>query len=140
MTDQDTKHPPIGPPILCASPDLAAEKLLVEYRQHAAAGLRRVTLVCDEVSALCPLTKQPDQYVVKITYRPSAHIVESKTLKGYLQTYRNLGVLAETLSAAVAAHIGTALNAKWVRVSVRQKSRGGIAIRATSRWPAQVPQ
>jgi 7-cyano-7-deazaguanine reductase len=138
MTDLNTKHPPVGPPELCSSPDAAAQKLLAEYRQTAAAGLRKVTLVCDEVSALCPLTKQPDQYVVTIKYEPSAYIVESKALKGYLQTYRNVGVLAETLSATVAAHIGASLSAKWVRVKVRQKSRGGISICAKSRWPSEV--
>ena len=56
----------VGPPQKCSSPDHAAQKLLAEYRQTAAAGLRKVTLVCDEVSALCPLTKQPDQHLTSI--------------------------------------------------------------------------
>lgn len=138
MTDITTKHPHVGPPEECSSPDDAGQKLLAQYRQSAVAGLRNVTLICDEVSALCPLTKQPDQYLVKIRYRPSGYIVESKALKGYLQTYRNVGVLAETLSATIAAHIGASLSAKWVRVKVRQKSRGGISICAKSRWPSEV--
>lgn len=140
MTDTETKHPPIGPPLECGTPDEACGKLLTLYRQVAVAGLRTVRLLCDEVSALCPLTRQPDQYVVVITYRPERYIVESKALKGYLQTYRNVGVLAETLSATIAAHIGKSLSAKWVRVKVRQKSRGGISICAKARWSSEVSQ
>src|SRR4051812_39257662 len=51
-----------------------------------------VRMVSDEVTALCPITGQPDWYEVAITYRPDQSCIESKSLKLYFQTFRNEGI------------------------------------------------
>src|SRR6266851_9844243 len=59
--------------------------------------LREVTFTCDEVTALCPVTGQPDQYIVEIKLSILNFSIESKSLKLYLQKYRNQGIFAEQL-------------------------------------------
>lgn len=92
-----------------------------------------VRCTSDEVTAVCPVTSQPDWYVVEIEYTPNRLCVESKSLKLYLMTFRNAGHFCEDLSQIIARDIGAAVRPKEVTVVVTQKSRGGISIRAESR-------
>ena len=96
----------------------------------------KVTLDCDEVTSLCPVTGQPDWETVHIEFAPDRLCIESKSLKLYLWTYREEGAFCEALSAKIARDIYDACSPKWVRVVVAQKARGGIAITAESRIPA----
>ena len=96
-------------------------------------GALRVTLDSDEVTAVCPVTGQPDWYRVEVTYVPGEKCVESKSLKLYLQSFRDEGVFCEALAARIAQDIGQAL-ACPVEVTTIQKRRGGIRIHATARW------
>lgn len=90
-------------------------------------GLQRVTMIADEVTALCPVTGQPDQYEVTIIYEPNGLCLESKSLKLYLQRFRNAGIFVEALSCLIAKEIGLRL-ATNVDTAIVQKSRGGISI------------
>lgn len=90
----------------------------------------QVTMESDEVTALCPVTGQPDQYTIIIRYWPRDLCVESKSLKLYFQTYRNEGVFCEALSAKICADLDQALRPARCEVWVKQKPRGGISITA----------
>jgi len=94
--------------------------------------VERVQLSADEVTALCPVTGQPDLYTVIITYWPVALCVESKSLKLYFQTFRNEGIFCESFAARIADDIMRALQPRACQVEVRQKPRGGITIIATA--------
>ncbi len=91
-----------------------------------------VTLTTDEVTANCPVTGQPDFYEITVDYRPNKLCVESKTVKLYFQQFRNKGLFCEALSAKVAQDFANALRVS-VSATVKQKSRGGVSIVATSR-------
>ena len=65
-------------------------------------GVRRVTCTSDEVTALCPVTGQPDWYVVEILYGPNRLCVESKSLKLFLQSFRQEGHFCEEFSRIIA--------------------------------------
>lgn len=93
---------------------------------------RKVVCVSDEVTALCPVTGQPDWYQVEISYLPNKLCVESKTLKLFLQSFRNKGLFCEAFSDKIAQDISSALKPFEVRVTVTQKPRGGVSIIATS--------
>src|SRR5437879_12391757 len=56
-----------------------------------------IEIVCPEFTSLCPKTGQPDFGTITFTYTPAERCVELKSLKLYLQRYRNLGVFYETL-------------------------------------------
>ena len=92
-----------------------------------------VRMVSDEVTALCPVTGQPDWYEVAITYRPDASCIESKSLKLYFQTFRNDGIFGEAFAARIARDIMEACAPHWVRTTVVQKPRGGITITASAK-------
>ena len=91
-----------------------------------------VTMVSDEVTAVCPVTGQPDWYTVEINYIPGQKCLESKTLKLYLQSFRNAGHFCEKLASIICRDLFEALEPHSIRVSIRQKSRGGVSITATS--------
>jgi 7-cyano-7-deazaguanine reductase len=90
-------------------------------------GVTSVECISDEVTSNCPVTEQPDWYVVKIVYVPEKLCVESKTLKLYLQSYRNQGLFCEAFAAKIASDLSKKLDC-YVEVSVTQKPRGGVSI------------
>ena len=95
--------------------------------------IQKVLMVSDEVTAVCPVSGQPDQYTVSIEYVPRILCIESKSLKLKLQSYRQKGVFCEALAADIAQHVFRSIAPKAVTVTVTQKSRGGVAIMATAR-------
>ena len=97
-------------------------------------GVSHVEMTSDELTAMCPVTNQPDLYVATIEYWPGELCVESKSLKLYLSGYRNEGHFCEALAVKIRADVVEALELApdKVRVTLRQKSRGGISITATS--------
>jgi 7-cyano-7-deazaguanine reductase len=97
-------------------------------------GVYDVTCISDEVTALCPVTGQPDWYVVRINYAPRNLCVESKTVKLFLQQFRNEGHFCEEFASIIAKAFSDALQAERVTVSVEQKPRGGVAIHATATY------
>ena len=97
-------------------------------------GVSRVEMTSDELTAVCPVTGQPDLYVATIAYEPDALCLESKSLKLYLAAYRNEGVFCEALAVRIRDDVAEALELprEQVHVTLKQKARGGITITATS--------
>jgi 7-cyano-7-deazaguanine reductase len=97
-------------------------------------GVSQVELTSDELTAVCPVTGQPDLYVATIEYWPGPLCIESKSLKLYLSGYRNEGAFCEALAVRIRDDIAavTQLEPDKVRVTLRQKARGGITITATT--------
>ncbi len=97
-------------------------------------GVTRVEMTSDELTAVCPITGQPDMYVVTIDYRPHGLCLESKSLKLYLARYRNEGAFCEALAVRIRDDIAEALalEPSDVAVTLKQKARGGITITATA--------
>ena len=97
-------------------------------------GASHVEMTSDEVTAVCPITGQPDLYVATIEFWPQALCLESKSLKLYLSSFRNEGVFCEALAVKMRDDVAQALElpADKVRVTLEQKARGGIAITATA--------
>jgi 7-cyano-7-deazaguanine reductase len=97
-------------------------------------GVELVEMTSDELSAICPITSQPDLYTATIEYRPDALCIESKSLKLYLARFRNEGHFCEALAVRIRDDVAeaTELAPENVRVTLRQKARGGITIVATA--------
>jgi 7-cyano-7-deazaguanine reductase len=93
-------------------------------------GVARVEMTSDELVAVCPITGQPDMYVATIAYEPAGLCLESKSLKLYLASFRNEGAFCEALAVRIRDDVAGALEvpAAKVRVTLRQKARGGITI------------
>ena len=95
-------------------------------------GVVEVVCTSDEVTAVCPVTGQPDWYNVEITYRPDKLCVESKTVKLFLQSFRNEGHFCEDFSSIIADQFHRTLKPFATKVVVTQKPRGGVSIRSMS--------
>jgi 7-cyano-7-deazaguanine reductase len=96
-------------------------------------GVASVELCSDELTAVCPITSQPDFYTATISYRPRAKCLESKSLKIYLSRFRDQGAFCEALAVQIRDDVAAALELEPadVNVTLVQKARGGITITAT---------
>ena len=97
-------------------------------------GVSYVEMTSDELVAVCPVTGQPDLYVAAIEYSPKERCLESKSLKLYLNGFRNEGAFCEALAVKIRDDVAEALGlgAGDVTVTLEQKARGGITITATA--------
>ena len=97
-------------------------------------GASHVEMTSDELTAVCPVTGQPDLYVATIEFWPQALCIESKSLKLYLSGFRNEGHFCEALAVKIRDDVAEALELPpdKVQVTLKQKARGGITITATS--------
>jgi 7-cyano-7-deazaguanine reductase len=87
-----------------------------------------VTLTTDEFTCICPVTNQPDFAQIKIQYIPDQKIVESKSLKLYIWSFRNEGVFHEHVANVILDDLVDALDPRWIEVIADFSVRGGIAI------------
>ncbi|WP_439578747.1 preQ(1) synthase [Elioraea sp.] len=87
-----------------------------------------VRFVCPEFTALCPLTGQPDFAHLVLDYIPDAWIVESKSLKLFLASFRNHGAFHEACTLMVARRVVDLLMPKWLRIGGYWYPRGGMPI------------
>jgi 7-cyano-7-deazaguanine reductase len=81
-----------------------------------------------EFTALCPITGQPDFAHLVIDYVPDRHLVESKSLKLYLVSFRNHGSFHEDCTIAIGKRLYKLLQPKWLRIGGYWYPRGGIPI------------
>jgi 7-cyano-7-deazaguanine reductase len=97
-------------------------------------GVAHVVMRSDEVTAVCPITGQPDLYVAQIDYWPAERCLESKSLKLYFNRLRDEGQFCEALAVSIRDDVAAALGLPLdkVRVELAQKARGGITITATA--------
>jgi 7-cyano-7-deazaguanine reductase len=94
-----------------------------------------------EFTTLCPITGQPDFAVLVIDYAPKAWLVESKSLKLYLASFRNHGGFHEDCTIAIGKKLARVLEPRWLRIGGYWYPRGGMPIDVfwqTGKLPAGV--
>lgn len=82
--------------------------------------------VSEEFTSVCPKTGHPDFGEVVLTYCPDERCVELKSLKLYLQAFRNEGIFYEAVTNRIADDLAEAMQPKWMIVETNWKGRGGI--------------
>lgn len=82
--------------------------------------------VAEEFTSVCPKTGHPDFGSVSLQYVPSATCVELKSLKEYLQGYRNEGIFYEAVTNKIADDLRAAMDPVWMLVETNWNGRGGI--------------
>ncbi|MBR6026378.1 MAG: NADPH-dependent 7-cyano-7-deazaguanine reductase QueF [Neisseriaceae bacterium] len=93
-----------------------------------------VTLNCPEFTSLCPKTGQPDFATIIIRYIPDKYLVESKSLKLYLFSFRNHGDFHEDCINIIMKDLINLLNPRYIEVEGIFTPRGGIAIYPFANW------
>ena len=87
-----------------------------------------VRFVAPEFTSVCPLTGQPDFAHIVIDYVPSAWLVESKSFKLFLASFRNHGAFHEACTMQIAGRLVELLSPRWLRIGAYWNPRGGIPI------------
>jgi len=105
------------------------EQAVLERVGNPHPGLRYcIRFTAPEFTSLCPLTGQPDFAHLVIDYVPDAWIVESKSLKLYLASFRNHGAFHEACTLDIAQRLMGLLSPHWLRIGGYWYPRGGIPI------------
>jgi 7-cyano-7-deazaguanine reductase len=99
-----------------------------------------VEFTTSELTALCPITGQPDFYELTLTYRPKESLIESKSLKLYLWGFRDRGIFAEDLAATIMKDLVSACEPTQMTVDLTQQVRGGLQIRTVVHHPPEAPE
>ncbi len=87
-----------------------------------------VRLTAPEFTSICPVTSQPDFGIIIIDYVPHKLIVESKSFKLFLFSFRNYGGFHEECTIKIAKKIEKTIKPKWLRIAGFWNPRGGIPI------------
>ncbi len=123
MTDDLTQ---LGSPSsLPASPDAAVIEKVANPHDDTRYVVR---FTCPEFTALCPITGQPDFAHLVIDYWPDRFIVESKSLKLYLSSFRNHGAFHEDCTVGIAKRMVAEIAPHWLRIGGYWYPRGGMPI------------
>jgi 7-cyano-7-deazaguanine reductase len=83
---------------------------------------------CPEFTSLCPITGQPDFATIYISYVPSQKMVESKSLKLYLFSFRNHGAFHEDCTNIIMNDLIALMDPKYIEVWAKFTPRGGLSI------------
>lgn len=87
-----------------------------------------VRFVAPEFTSLCPMTEQPDFAHLVIDYVPRDYLVESKSLKLFLGSFRNHGAFHEACTVSIGKRLAAFLDPLWLRIGGYWYPRGGIPI------------
>jgi 7-cyano-7-deazaguanine reductase len=109
-------------------PDSPDEAILERVANPHANTPYVVRFTAPEFTSLCPITGQPDFAHLVIDYVPSQWLVESKSMKLYLGSFRNHGAFHEDCTVAIGKRLAAMLEPVWLRIGGYWYPRGGIPI------------
>src|SRR5262245_39160338 len=121
-----TSLTPLGRPT--ALPDSPAQAMLETVHNDRPGTTYLVRFTCPEFTTLCPITGQPDFAHLVIDYVPRKLLVESKSLKLFLGSFRNHGAFHEDCTVGIAKRLVRELKPVWLRIGGYWYPRGGIPI------------
>ena len=112
-----------------SSPPASPEEAVLERVGNPHTDTRYVTrFTCPEFTSICPVTGQPDFAHLVIDYVPDQWLVESKSLKLYLSSFRNHGAFHEDCTVAIGKRLCELLEPHWLRIGGYWYPRGGMPI------------
>jgi len=82
--------------------------------------------IAEEFTSTCPKTGHPDFGVITVRFIPNEACVELKSLKLYLQSFRNEGIFYEAVTNKICDDLALVMNPKWMEIITDWKGRGGI--------------
>lgn len=87
----------------------------------------KIEIVAPEFTSVCPKTGQPDYGTITIIYTPDKKCVELKSLKMYLQSFRNAGIFYENVTNVMMDDLTAVLQPRWMKIEAAFTPRGGIS-------------
>lgn len=122
----ETEHLQLGKSV--AAPERPEDAVLDPVPNPHPGTLYIARYVAPEFTSLCPVTGQPDFAHLVIDYVPDEFLVESKSLKLYLTSFRNHGAFHEGCTLDIAKKIVETIKPRWLRIGGYWYPRGGIPI------------
>ncbi|HEY4233471.1 MAG TPA: preQ(1) synthase [Lacipirellulaceae bacterium] len=96
----------------------------------------RIEIVCPEFTSVCPRTGQPDFGTLTITYIPNKKCVELKSLKLFLQSFRNEGIFYEHVTNTILDDLAAVMHPRWLKIAAAFNARGGMTETVTAEYVA----
>lgn len=96
-----------------------------------------IEIVCPEFTSVCPKTGQPDFATLTLCYTPNQKCVELKSLKLYLQRFRNEGLFYENVTNAILDDVAAVVEPRWIKLVAAFTARGGITTTVTAEVAAE---
>ena len=93
-----------------------------------------ITHVAPEFTSVCPKTGQPDFGTILIEYCPDKMCIELKSLKFYMQSFRNKGIFYEALTNDILDDLSGLCKPRWMKVTSRFTPRGGITTEVVAEY------
>jgi 7-cyano-7-deazaguanine reductase len=128
---------PIGIYIITRSPErsLANREATIETLPNKDRGKRYVSQhVFGELTSVCPTTRLPDFYTVKLTYEPDELLPELKSLKLYFLAFRNVEILHEEIANRILDDFVRTIRPLWAQIIIKVNNRGGILTTVARKW------
>jgi 7-cyano-7-deazaguanine reductase len=97
----------------------------------------QIEIVAPEFTSVCPRTGQPDFGTLTITYAPQKLCVELKSLKLYLQSFRNQGIFYEHVTNTILDDVVAATSPRWMQIEAAFNARGGMTETVTAMYAAE---
>ncbi|MDG2206411.1 MAG: preQ(1) synthase [Pirellulales bacterium] len=98
-----------------------------------------IQIECPEFTSVCPKTGQPDFGTLTFTYCPDQLCVELKSLKMYLQQFRNQGIFYEAVTNRIVEDLVSVIQPRHLQCEAAFSARGGITSKVTVRHPSPSP-
>ena len=95
-----------------------------------------ITIWCPEFTSVCPRTGQPDFGEIIIEYCPDKLCIELKSLKFYMQSYRDKGIFYEAVTNEILDDLSGACKCRWMKVTAKFTARGGITTDVVAEYKA----
>ncbi len=111
-----------------------SRKLLETFENQFPDRDYQIEIVAPEFTSVCPRTAQPDFGTLTITYTPDKTCIELKSLKLYLQSFRNQGIFYEHVTNTILDDLVAVLDPRWMKVEAAFNARGGITEKVTVKY------
>ncbi|MFC4076658.1 preQ(1) synthase [Salinithrix halophila] len=96
-----------------------------------------VEIPTSEFTSVCPWSGLPDFAEITITFVPDRYLIEMKSLKYYLTSYRNVGIYQEHATRRILEEVVAVIQPKWMKVEALWNPRGGLGTRVTAEYNDQ---
>lgn len=96
----------------------------------------QIEIVSPEFTSVCPRTGQPDFGTITISYTPNKLCVELKSLKFYLQSFRNQGIFYEHVTNTIFDDLVAVTKPRWMKIQAAFNARGGMTETVTAKFAA----
>ncbi len=114
--------------------ELPREELLETFQNEFPDRDYDIEIICPEFTSICPRTGQPDFATLTVTYIPDKLCIELKSLKMYLQSFRNEGIFYENVTNTILDELVALLQPRSMALLAEFSTRGGLSTNITAMY------